>query len=221
MFCKHCGKQISDDARFCESCGERVFDTPAVNNHIAPEKKPAKKKKSGCLGIALIFFVLLLGSCGAILGDTEENTSETVPYTTEAVLIEETDPIVTVATESPSIDKSAILEVAVSYIKQLMSESFEGYEVSYDDTGITINIWQDGIAAGATFADSVKGEYLQSWNTMVDNFVSMAESTRTYLDTLGLNDIVLSINILNDQNKENILVMIVNDILVFDVVNDE
>ena len=80
MFCKHCGKQISDDAKFCESCDERVFDTPVVNNHIAPEKKPAKKKKSGCLGIVLIFFVLL-GSCGAILGDTEESTSETESLT--------------------------------------------------------------------------------------------------------------------------------------------
>lgn len=220
MFCKHCGKQISDDARFCDGCGERVFDTHVVSDHIAPEKKPAKKKKIGFGGIALIFF-LFLGSCGAILGGTEENTSETVTYATEAIIIEETDPTVTVATESPSIDKSAILEVAVAYIKQLMSESFEGYEVSYDDGGITINIWQDGIAAGATFANSAKGEYLQSWNTMVSNFVSMAENTRTYLDTLGLNDVVLSINILNDQNKEKILVMIMNDILVYDAVNDE
>lgn len=220
MFCKHCGKQISDDARFCDGCGERVFDTTVVNDYIVPEKKPAKKKKIGCLGIAFIFFVLL-GSCGAILSGTEESTSETVPYATEAVIIEETDPIVTVATESASTDKSAMLEVAVSYIKQLLSESFEGYEVSYDDTGITISLWQDGIAAGATFANSIKGEYLQNWNTMVDSFLSMAENTRTYLDTLGLNDIILSINILNDQNKENILVMIVDDILVFDAVNDK
>lgn len=220
MFCKHCGKEIEDDAKFCSGCGERVSDTPVVNDYIVPEKKPKKKKKIGCLGIAFIFFVLL-GSCGAILGGTEESTSETVPYNTKAVIIEETDSTVTVVTESQSIDKSAILEVAVSYIKQLMSESFEGYDVSYDDTGITINIWQDGIAAGATFANSIKGEYLQNWNTMVDSFVSMAENTRTYLDTLGLNDIVLSINILNDQNKENILVMIVNDTLVFDAVNDK
>ena len=220
MYCKHCGKQIADDAKFCDGCGERVSDAPIVNNYVVPEKKPAKKKKIGFFGIALILFVLL-GSRGAILGGTEENPSENEPYTTEAIIIEETDPLVAVATEFQSIDKSATLDAAVSYIKQLMSESFEGYEVSYDDTGITINIWQDGIAAGATFADSVKGEYLQSWNTMVDNFVSMAENTRTYLDTLGLNDIVLSINILNDQNKENILVMIVNDILVFDAVNNE
>lgn len=220
MYCKHCGKQIADDAKFCDGCGERVSDAPIVNNYVVPEKKPAKKKKIGCLGIALILFVLL-GSCGAILGGEEESSSETEPHTTDAIVIEETEPLDTVATESPSIDKSATLEVAVSYIKQVLSENFKGYEVSYDDTGITINLWQDGISAGATFANSMNGEYLKTWNNMVDNFVTMAENTRTYLDTLGLSDIVLSINILNDQNKENILVMIINDVLVYDAVNDD
>ena len=26
MYCKHCGKQITDDSSFCKYCGEKVID---------------------------------------------------------------------------------------------------------------------------------------------------------------------------------------------------
>ena len=31
MFCRYCGKQISDDAKFCEACGKPQFDPNFVN----------------------------------------------------------------------------------------------------------------------------------------------------------------------------------------------
>ena len=38
-FCKHCGAQISDNAKFCRGCG-RTVDAPVVNNTGAPNQAP-------------------------------------------------------------------------------------------------------------------------------------------------------------------------------------
>ena len=43
MFCKKCGKEISDDSKFCEGCGENLeVNSKVVNiNETNPPKKEA------------------------------------------------------------------------------------------------------------------------------------------------------------------------------------
>ena len=37
MFCKHCGKELPDDAKFCPGCGNSAEETPvAAANEVAP-----------------------------------------------------------------------------------------------------------------------------------------------------------------------------------------
>ena len=38
MFCRHCGKQIADDAKFCPSCGAQV----AQPGQSAPQAEPVQ-----------------------------------------------------------------------------------------------------------------------------------------------------------------------------------
>lgn len=47
MYCKHCGKEIEDSAKFCQHCGKGIADTAAGNaTQVEPaEAKPQKKKK--------------------------------------------------------------------------------------------------------------------------------------------------------------------------------
>ncbi len=59
MFCKKCGKQLPDGARFCSGCGTSLDAAPVVEPVVAveePPKKPGNKK----LIIAIIALVVLI-----------------------------------------------------------------------------------------------------------------------------------------------------------------
>ncbi len=49
MFCENCGKNIEDDAKFCEHCGA-VINTPTISNEkseqtgVTSEKASVKKR---------------------------------------------------------------------------------------------------------------------------------------------------------------------------------
>lgn len=70
MFCKHCGKELSDKAKFCDGCGKSV----AEEMHAAPAEygKPKKKKKRHPIlaTILIIFGVILI--VGALSGGSDE-----------------------------------------------------------------------------------------------------------------------------------------------------
>ena len=76
MFCSKCGKQIEDDAKFCEHCGA-VINTPTISNEkseqsgVTSKKISVKKEINKPLIITIIIAVVVLiaGSAGIILFD--------------------------------------------------------------------------------------------------------------------------------------------------------
>lgn len=84
MFCKNCGNQIDDDAKFCHGCGastEEPIDHPVVEkipvsspaSRTVQPKAPEKKKGMGCLsviGIILAIFLFFI-FIGIIMGEEE------------------------------------------------------------------------------------------------------------------------------------------------------
>lgn len=56
MFCRNCGVQLDDDAKFCPSCGTPVFDEAQVREEINMdqlEKSSKSKLVAALLGIFL------------------------------------------------------------------------------------------------------------------------------------------------------------------------
>ncbi len=45
MYCKHCGRQIADDSKFCEFCGQLVQKT--YSDPVIPEQEPAPMEEIG------------------------------------------------------------------------------------------------------------------------------------------------------------------------------
>lgn len=62
MYCKHCGQQIDDGAKFCQHCGSPVSNEPVVNpgsEQTAPGA-PAKKKKKRSIFKRWWFWVVVI-----------------------------------------------------------------------------------------------------------------------------------------------------------------
>ena len=99
MYCKHCGKEIAEDAKFCPGCGKRTDEKSAPVFHVDPEAEK-KHKKRGCL-TWLVVGVLLFGGCVAIFGDSDTpSPSEPATQSTTAP----TEKPTTVPTEEPVIE---------------------------------------------------------------------------------------------------------------------
>lgn len=63
MFCQNCGKELPDDAKFCQHCGYGVngtSNTPAQSVQVVQIIKP-KEPKNKTLAIVLLLFLGLLG----------------------------------------------------------------------------------------------------------------------------------------------------------------
>ncbi len=58
MYCQNCGKEISDQATFCPSCGHPVRPA-AMTPGAAPEKKVSPRSR-----LATLLFCIFLGGIG-------------------------------------------------------------------------------------------------------------------------------------------------------------
>ena len=103
MFCKHCGKEISDDAKFCANCGKTVNEALSAET---PKKK--KKKKRPILGtIVLIFGVICI--IGAIGGNSEPKKVEPATSSVSAAVQTEANTVPAAFTVGDTLEMNNIL----------------------------------------------------------------------------------------------------------------
>lgn len=71
MYCKHCGKEISENAKFCDGCGKSAAEEPKKTVPAVDTDTKKNKKRHPVLGaIVLIFGVFIL--VGAFIGGSDE-----------------------------------------------------------------------------------------------------------------------------------------------------
>ncbi len=224
MKCSKCGQEIDVPGKFCPHCGAPI-DEPAQ-----PQKKQRKAKKPFYKRwwFWAIVVILLLASCGGTSDSTEKAAPATEAATTAApteastgssdtATIAEEAPVTEIAT--PSTSSSAEIDVAVGLIESVLKENFENYTISHDDSIITVNVWEDGIAMGAVLAAAGNEQYKTSWDELVENQKGLCKSMCDFVDTLGLDDVMVMVNVLNDGNKDNVLLSIAEGIVIYDSVN--
>lgn len=145
---------------------------------------------------------------------TPEPTSEATatPEPTEEPMQETSDD----ADNSDMKFLAATVEYAAS-----QSYDEDKYKVDYDDSGITLSVWGDNLAMGATLAASGDESAKEEWeSSVVDSFVEMNKGIVDAAKEYGLDDAVIVTNILNDLNQDNTLLSIINGVVVYDCVND-
>lgn len=138
MFCKKCGKQLSDDAKFCGGCGSAVTQNVSAGETIVPEEVPEKpvapaypkneetKTKSGvtavmiALGAAIaaliaVIVILLVNRGGEPSKKGMDLVIDSIPAETDSVSY-------TISGIVSSYDENAVLTV-------------DGYEVAFLQAG--------------------------------------------------------------------------------------
>lgn len=61
MYCRNCGKEIADSAKFCKYCGTQVFLFSHQPECVVENVKPRRKRRRGWLLISFIILCLLTG----------------------------------------------------------------------------------------------------------------------------------------------------------------
>ncbi len=119
------------------------------------------------------------------------------------------------AVDIPETEASAGEMAAV--LESILRESYTGCQVTSENGDITADIWSDGLGdavaaireAGGSFAD-------ESWMMAKDAVVLMSRSFRGLMDEAGLEESVLTVNVLNDLNREKALLSVRDSTIVYD-----
>ena len=225
MYCRECGNIIDDTAKYCPECGTSIYP----NTQNVKTAKPVYRQWWFWV-ICAVLVVALVAVIASATGkkDTPENVSAggTIPAPAAIVTEATTEPTVaeavpeTVAPVDDSASVSVSIDTAVAFIEASMKDSFENYEISHSDNIITINVWQEGVAVGAALAIAGDEDCLDAWNVLLENQVYCCETILELVQTLGLKDTAVVLNVLNDDNLENVLLSTVNGIVYYNIVED-
>ena len=217
MYCSKCGFEIDKNAKFCTECGAPVSGN-GKKNRMA--KKPIYKR-GWFWGIIIIFILAVSGIHNADSLTKQTAPAETVaataiPSETFETQIPVAPTVAVEETETPAVT----VETAIVLIESSLKDNFENYNISHKDGIITINLWDEGITIGATLAAEGDPACLEAWNDLVENQTHFCNSIWELVQTLGLTDTAVAVNVLNDGNLENVLLTTMNGFVFYNCVTD-
>ena len=125
-----------------------------------------------------------------------------------------------IAQSSSSTENMSYSDVC-KMIDALMASQYPGnYKLTSDDTGITINLWENGIIQLVTLAKQGDKASKASWDDLVNSIKKMTVETKeSALKKYGYNDKYIMVNVLNNLNKDNTLLVVTDGVVFYDEVN--
>jgi hypothetical protein len=122
MYCKNCGSQLADDAKFCPGCGQACFDSEIPTPAPAPVQVPQKRRKKSIfkrwwfwviIGFVVTALAVALGS-----GDASDPSSASKPNSAPSSTV---DPIKVSASELRNIYDENEIAADKKYTDQLVA----------------------------------------------------------------------------------------------------
>ena len=183
--------------------------------------------------VFVICIGLLLSGCGATPEETEPVISEMEIVQSETTESSEDVSTVDSSTVSTEIPNDAVLsetteeknntysmDDVVAVIESSLKENYDSVSITYDGTTVDINISYPGLASAAQNVKSSNDKkQLESWNSFVASLKKTNSAALAIAKDAGFPDATIIMNFRNDLNPENILIMIMNDIVIYDAVN--
>lgn len=202
---------------------------------MANEMKESKKVKHGKKAFYKrwwfkAFIIILVLS--AITGNHDGEASEAPETAPPVEVIEITEPMATetekeaeVTEEKENetqefINESYDIDDATTLLRIAMMDNFENCEITNDGEVITANVWVDGLALEMGINEINENEsYKESWDVMVGNITELSISSQDLVESIGVQNVPVIINVLNDINKNLTLLTVTNGVVIYDWVN--
>ena len=191
-------------------------------------RKQPKKLPLICLAASLVLMVL----CASIETENDKTREKhaaavykAISSAEKAAMPEETQTPEPTATPNNIPDVSLapveVAKVSIEDVKQILydkvAENFEYVDVKGDETSISVNVAESGIALEAILANSQ--DKFTEWREMKKGMQSFSEAVYKLVKDSGFEDTIVFVNLLNDQNKENSLIMYMNGVLIYDAID--
>lgn len=106
-------------------------------------------------------------------------------------------------------EREDALNGVLAVIEETLKNSYDtNYTLNHDDTSITVGVWRDGVANGAVYAQQGDQNCLSAWRTMVSAIQNMCSTMTGSLNAAGLEGVTVTVNVVNDQNRDNVLLTV-------------
>lgn len=188
-------------------------------------KQWSQKGKIIATVIVAVLVILGLGGRSRGLKETQpetvtEVTSETTTQEETTTLSETTVQEETTAAESEEGTDIDTHESVRQLIETVSAMYFQDISVTYDEEtdSYIVNVCQEGVAFDLT---AVRAGTLErsTWDQVVDTMVDDCNSMKGVVETAELDSNVM-LNILNDQNRDNVLLSIINGTVIYNAADD-
>ena len=170
-------------------------------------------QKGKIIATVIVAVLVILGLGGRSRG-LKETQPEIVTNVTEATSEETTT---AESEEETDIDTH---ESVRQLIEAVSAMYFQDITVTYDEEtdSYIVNVCQEGVASDLT---AVRAGTLErsTWDQVVDTMVDDCNSMKSVVETAELDSNVM-LNILNDQNRDNVLLSIINGTVIYNAADD-
>ncbi len=188
-------------------------------------KKQPKKLPLMCLAASLVLIVLCMPR--EITSDKGKGNHTVTIFNVDSSAETTVSPETIILTPEPTAtpkNSSAPVKVAkksIDDVKKALYKnagSFEYMEVEGDEATISVNVAESGLALEAVLIKS-NGNFTE-WRKMKKELQNFAQNIYKFVKDSGFEDTIVFVNLLNDQNKENSLIMYMNGILIYDAIDN-
>ena len=127
--------------------------------------------------------------------------------------------------EDSSVVEEADLQLdpdtIISLIEMILADNFTDYSVNYEENYYTINVSSTNLASEVLSAKLAGyDESYGPWVTLKESMTTRSNSIFDFIKTCGVEDPSLLINVINDQNKDNTLLSMLNGVIIYDALAD-
>lgn len=200
-------------------------------NEVKESKKVKREKKAFYKRWWFKAFIIIL-VLSAITGNHDGEASEAPETAPPTEVIEITEPMATETEKEAEVTEekenetqeyinvSYDIDDATTLLRIAMMDNFENCEITNDGEAITANVWVDGLALEMGINEINENEsYKESWDVMVGNITELSISSQDLVESIGVQNVPVIINVLNDLNKNLTLLTVTNGVVIYDWVN--
>lgn len=110
------------------------------------------------------------------------------------------------------------IEATVDAIHDMLDNSFgeDNYELDYDDSGITINVWMKGATKAMAAAEAGDQDALNAHQTLIDNAKEYCDSLVDLFGAAGLKSYDVTLNTFEDVNRNRLILSVTNGAVVYE-----